>query len=51
MQRIEMYHDMIEARVDMERYLASEWRIHTCAMGCHKVGGSYVEDLLVIYEK
>lgn len=51
MQRIEMYHNLIAARADMEEYLASGWRIHTCAMNHYISGYSIQEKLLVIYEK
>ena len=51
MQRIEMYHDLIEARADMEQYLENGWRIHTCTMSCYVTEYSFREKLLVIYEK
>ena len=52
MQKVEIYSSMEEAKYEMERYIESGWRIHTCTMGSYTVSGwnSY-QDVLVVYEK
>lgn len=51
MQKVETYYDIIEAKRDMNNYIKSGWRVHTCTMGTYMTGYSSKEKILVIYEK
>jgi len=51
MQKVEMYYDMLEAKRDMDKYIKSGWRVHTCTMGAYMAGHSCCEKVLVVYEK
>ena len=51
MQEVKMYHSMLDAKLDMDKYIRSGWRVHTCTMGCYIAGYSPCEKILVVYEK
>ena len=51
MQKVEIYHSMINAKYDMQKHISSGWRVHTCTMGCYMAGYSSNEKVLVVYEK
>ena len=51
MQEVKMYYGMLEAKLDMDNYIKSGWRVHTCTMGTYMAGYSPHEKVLVVYEK
>lgn len=51
MQKVELYHDALEAKWDMEEHIRKGWKIHTCTLGCYNAGYSHGNDILVVYEK
>ena len=51
MQKVEMYHGILEAKRGMDNYIKSGWRVHTCTMGTYMAGYSCYEKVLVVYEK
>lgn len=48
MQKVELYHDALKAKWDMEKWIRSGWRVHTCTMSTYK---SVYDNILVVYEK
>ena len=51
MQKVEIYYDMLKAKLDMSEHIREGWRVHTCTMGCYMAGYSSSEKILVVYEK
>lgn len=51
MQKVEIYYDMIEAKISMNNHIRDGWRVHTCTMGAYVVGCHSHEKVLVVYEK
>lgn len=51
MQKVEIYHKLLDAKYDMEKYIKAGWRIHTCTIAGYMAGYTSCKDILVIYEK
>jgi hypothetical protein len=51
MQKVEMYHDILAAKFDMEKWINNGWRVHTCTMGTYVAGYTSHEKILVVYER
>ena len=51
MQKVELYHDALEAKFGMEKNIRDGWKVHTCTLGCYSAGYSHRDDILVVYEK
>lgn len=51
MQEVQVYYDILNAANDMEEYISSGWRVHTCSISTHTAGYTISERVLVIYEK
>ena len=51
MQKVELYHDALEAKYDMDKHLIGGWRIHTCTLSAYTAGCTTSSKVLVVYEK
>lgn len=51
MQKVELYHDALEAKWDMEENIRKGWKVLTCTLGCYDAGYSHGNDILVVYER
>ena len=51
MQKVELYHDSLEAKRAMERNIENGWRVQACTMNAFEVGFSHGVEVLVVYEK
>ena len=51
MQTVKMYYDILQAKYDMEAYISSGWRVHTCTLSTHMARYTSKEIILVVYEK
>ena len=50
MQKVEIYHKLLDAKYDMEKYIEAGWRIHTCTIAGYMAGYTHCNDILVIYK-
>lgn len=51
MQKVELYHDALEAKWAMDKHIAAGWRIHTCTLSAYMAGHTPSSKVLVVYEK
>lgn len=52
MQKVELYHGPVSAKLEMEKEIKAGWRIHTCSMSNTQSSGyGYYERVLVVYER
>ena len=51
MQKVELYHDVLEAKWAMDKHIAAGWRIHTCTLSAYMEGHTPSSKVLVVYEK
>ena len=51
MQKVELYYDAFEAKLDMDKRIAAGWRIHTCTLSSYMAGHTLMSKVLVVYEK
>lgn len=51
MQKVKLYNDMLQAKFDMDRWIDSGWRIHTCTAIGYMASYLSRERVLVVYEK
>lgn len=50
MQKVEIYHKLLDAKNDMKKYIEAGWRVHTCTIARYMAGYTPCNDILVIYE-
>ena len=51
MQKVELYCDALKAKWEMEKWIRSGWRVHTCTISTYKAGYDISDRILVVYEK
>ena len=51
MQKVELYYDSLEAKIEMEQNIENGWRVQTCTMNAYEAGFSHGVEVLVVYEK
>lgn len=49
-QKVFIYYDMAKAKHEMESWIRSGWRVHTCTMSTLTRGSVPMERIIVIYE-
>ncbi len=50
-QKVEIYYDMVSAKIDMDKHIRQGWKIHNCTMGTYMAGYASSEKVIVVYEQ